>query len=486
MEQLLEIDQPTTTGFRGITPTLQVDKKKKVIILGAGVTGLSAGIRFLDSGCDVCILEKSDHPGGLAKTVVHGNYRLDIGPHHLFSQSESILKEIIDLFEKEELVSFSRDAKIYFYDRFLNYPLTAKNVLFHMGIKHAFFASLSYIWTASGHVRNLFTRDRSGDNFKEWAKNNFGSYLYNIFFKTYTEQFWGIPCEKLSVNCVPQVTKMSFLKTLKMIFLARFEKESISIAERETSLTLFYPIKGIGAIVDKMYDSFISKGGTIRLNCTISELIHNDNNTFTLNYQDQTGSIQDDAIHVVSSIPISSLVRILKPAPPVSIVHSADNLEYLSVIVLYIVIHDRDVLDCAYLYMMDRPYNRISNTNRFHHKLSPEGENMLALEITCHFNDKVWKNSGEELYEKCINHLEFDGFINRDEVKQFFTVRIKNAYPFYRLGYEKNLATIFDYFKKIPGLSLSGRTGAYKYMDIDQCLEDTSDLVNSLKKAGTI
>ena len=56
MEQLLEIDQPTTTGSRGTTSTLEVNKKKQVIILGAGVTGLSAGVRFLENGCDVCIL----------------------------------------------------------------------------------------------------------------------------------------------------------------------------------------------------------------------------------------------------------------------------------------------------------------------------------------------------------------------------------------------------------------------------------------------
>ena len=30
------------------------EKKKRVIILGSGVTGLSAGIRFLKSNCDVC------------------------------------------------------------------------------------------------------------------------------------------------------------------------------------------------------------------------------------------------------------------------------------------------------------------------------------------------------------------------------------------------------------------------------------------------
>ncbi len=461
------------------------EKKKRVIILGSGVTGLSAGIRFLKSNYDVCILEKADHSGGLATTVVRGEYRLDIGPHHLFSQNEAILQEILDLFDKGELVSFKRDAKLFFNDRFLNYPLTAKNVLLQMGLKHAIFGAISYLWSATGQYPELSGKKLEEASFQDWARANFGRYLYNIFFKPYTEQFWGVPCEEMSVNCVPQVTKMSFLTTLKMIFLRKFNKETLSVAERETSLTLFYPIKGIGAIVEKLKESFLSKGGMIKLNCDVSGLIR-DGDSFIINYKYEGEAKEDKAMHIISSIPISSLVQIVRPVPPEIVKQSANSLDYLSTIVLYVVIHDRDVLDCAYLYMVNRPYNRVSNTNRFHHELCPEGENMLALEMTCHFNDETWKSTDEELYEQCIRHLESDGFITRDEVKQFFTVRIKNAYPFYRLGYEKNLATIFEYFKKIPGLSLSGRTGAYKYMDIDQCMEDTSDLVNSLKKKGAI
>ena len=79
----------------------------KIIILGAGVTGLSAGVRFLENGCDVCLVEKAEHVGGLAKTVVRGNYRLDIGPHHLCSKNETILHEMLALFKKDELVPVS-------------------------------------------------------------------------------------------------------------------------------------------------------------------------------------------------------------------------------------------------------------------------------------------------------------------------------------------------------------------------------------------
>ena len=71
-------------------------------------------------------------------------------------------------------------------------------------------------------------------------------------------------------------------------------------------------------------------------------------------------------------------------------------------------------------YLVNRPYNRISKINRFHHKLSPEGETVLALEITCYFDDNTWENSDDELFEKSIVRLESDQIINRDEVKIFF------------------------------------------------------------------
>jgi protoporphyrinogen oxidase len=458
----------------------------KIIILGAGVTGLSAGIRFLENGCDVCVVEKSEHVGGLAKTAIRGNYLLDLGPHHLYSDNESILNEMLDLFQKDEIVRVSLRVKILFHDRFLNYPLTAKTVLSKMGFKHALYGSLSYVWMA---LRNLLGLGFKEESFHAWARNNFGDYLYNIFFKPYTEQFWGVPCEEMSIDCIPQVKKSSFMQTLKKVFLEKFANERLSASEHDIAWEKsanFYPIKGFGAVAEKLKDSFLSKGGTLRLNCDISELAKNENSTYTIHYSNGVESFKEEAVYVVSTIPLPSLFQILKPAPPASVVLCADSLKYLSVVVLYVVIHDRDILDTSFVYMVDRPYNRLSNTNRLQPNLCPEGENMLVCEITCSFNDETWKSSDEEIFENCISHLESDNLISRKEVKQFFTVRAKNAYPFYRLGYKENLNAVFEYFKQTPNIALAGRVGAFKYMDTHECLADTVSLVEELKSKGTI
>ncbi len=46
-------------------------------------------------------------------------------------------------------------------------------------------------------------------NFEDWVSNQFGKRLYRIFFKTYTEKVWGIPCSEISADWAAQRIKGS-------------------------------------------------------------------------------------------------------------------------------------------------------------------------------------------------------------------------------------------------------------------------------------
>jgi UDP-galactopyranose mutase len=54
------------------------------------------------------------------------------------------------------------------------------------------------------------------------------------------------------------------------------------------------------------------------------------------------------------------------------------------------------------------------------------------------------------------------------------------------MGYRKNLSEVFEYFKNMPNFSLAGRVGAFKYMAIDECMEDSAALARKLKNQDTI
>ena len=70
---------------------------KKVIILGAGITGLSSGWKLSEKGFDVTIIEKESEIGGLAKTINFKNNLVDLGPHSFFSEDKEIYDSVIDL-----------------------------------------------------------------------------------------------------------------------------------------------------------------------------------------------------------------------------------------------------------------------------------------------------------------------------------------------------------------------------------------------------
>src|SRR3546814_12398749 len=44
-------------------------------------------------------------------------------------------------------------------------------------------------------------------SFEDWTINQFGQKLYSIFFKTYTEKVWGMPCDEMSADWAAQRIK---------------------------------------------------------------------------------------------------------------------------------------------------------------------------------------------------------------------------------------------------------------------------------------
>ena len=434
-------------------------------------------MKLLEHGHSVLILEKSKSIGGLAKTEVQGNYRLDIGPHFITSQNNDVLHEILDLFDPEELITFSRHAKMLFDDRYLDYPLTAKNVFTQMGLRHALLGSVSYLSTV---VRKIIFPNERLLTFEDWAKRNFGNYLYKIFFRPYTEQFWGIKCDKLSVDCIPLVTKMSFLKTLRMLVIDKFQNDSLSLAERETTLPLYYPLKGFGELAIKLAEKFHHLGGKIQLETDVLTLDYGSKDGFEVKFRNGNNESTKTVTNIISTIPIAALVEILRPPAPQELRYKSTQLGYLSVIVVYLIIADRDLFDCSYLYILGKPYNRISNTRRFCPELCPQSENMIALEITCQYDDRMWRKDDKALADICVQQLELDDFLEKGEVKESFVVRKRFAYPFYTTEYKRNLEDVMSHLNAIENLATIGRTGAFKYMDSDQCVEDASSLAKQL------
>jgi protoporphyrinogen oxidase len=72
---------------------------KKVVIIGAGPAGLTAGYELLkdNSEYEVVILEAENQVGGISKTVRYKGNRMDIGGHRFFSKDDTVMEFWKDL-----------------------------------------------------------------------------------------------------------------------------------------------------------------------------------------------------------------------------------------------------------------------------------------------------------------------------------------------------------------------------------------------------
>ena len=234
----------------------------RIIILGAGVTGLSLSWRLGLLGVKTTVLESSKTIGGLAGMLREDGYCMDFGPHSFFSEDTEILDTVLKLFDNT-LKPRPRRVKFYYQGKFLDYPLTPYGILFQMGFWPGVRAALSFI---KSKIKPRARVPIEAETVEDWAIGSFGEHLFRTFFKPYTEQFWKVPCTELSSRSIPTHTRMSFINTCRLLLQQRQAKIDPSLIEREM-LPTYYPDSGFGEIPEQITNAVRDAGGQIYLEC---------------------------------------------------------------------------------------------------------------------------------------------------------------------------------------------------------------------------
>ena len=402
---------------------------------------------------------------------------MDVGPHSFFTEDDSIRDAVLGLFGNK-LPAQPRQVKFYYEGKYLDYPLTAYNVLVQMGIGSGIRTALSFLKS------KVFPRTRplaegQDETVEDWAIGSFGEHLYRTFFKPYTEQFWKVPCSQLSSRSIPTHTRMSFFNTLRLMVKKRIVKEDASLIEREM-LPTYYPASGFAEIAEKIAASTQRAGTVIRLNSEAVGIDSLPDNRLRIRYRNNSKQVEIETDYVVSTIPLNPFIKMLNPPPPQAVLKSAAKLDYRALTALGMVTEKQNILNCGYIYVLDRPYNRITEMNQFSPSTSPPGENILMVEIPCLKDSPAWTASKEELFNMCIGSLAEDGFLGPGDVKRLLLVRGSNAYPIYRKDYAANLKQVLDFINLQEKVFTLGRTGEFMYMDVDKCMRRAFDFADNL------
>ncbi len=433
----------------------------QVIIMGAGPAGLAAAYK-LKQDKQVILLESENQVGGISKTIQYNGYYFDLGGHRFFTKFDEV-----NLFWNEILgssfVRTPRLSRIYYRNRFFNYPLTPLNALFGVGIFDTVVIILSYLKS------KLFPYPVE-DTFEQWVSNRFGKRLYSIFFKTYTEKVWGIPCSQLEAEWSAQRIKGLSLTTaiINAVFKPKNSKIKTLIDEFD------YPEYGPGMMYTAAKDKIESAGGRVLLKSKIIGVNHENYIIRSVDYSDSNGNVHQLAgDDFVSSIPITELIQILNPRPPAEVVKAAESLAYRSLITVDIIVN-RPVLfpdNWIYIHSPEVKLGRIQNFKNWSRKMAPDpNKTSLGLEYFSTENDELWNLPDAELFKLAAAEVEKIKICNASEIEDYIVVRVPKAYPVYNTGYQKHLNIVKDYLQQFKNLQLAGRYGLFKYNNMDHSI----------------
>ena len=448
----------------------------RVLVCGAGPAGLTAAYLLAKDGFEVTVLESDSQVGGLSRTVQYKNFRFDIGGHRFFtkiSEVQALWEEVLGA----ELLDVPRLSRIHYNGKYFQYPLQAIDALRGLGLRQAAMILLSYL-------KSQLRPDPVEENLEQWVSNRFGSRLYRIFFKTYTEKVWGIPCTEIRAEWAAQ--------RIQGLSLARAIISATTLNQRSTDIkTLIhafkYPRLGPGQMWELCQARIVKLGGRVLLQHRVNGLELAGGHVCGLRVQTPDGERSFEGEHVISTMPLRALVRAAGTAAPERVHSAAQGLTYRDFLLVALILDREGIFpdNWVYIHTPGVKVGRIQNYNNWSSAMVPEpGRTCLGMEYFCFEGDGLWGSRDEELIALAVGELKQLGLAPDASIIDGAVVRMPKAYPIYDMAYRGHLELVRQFLDSIPNLHTVGRNGMHKYNNQDHSMYTAMLTLENLHGAG--
>lgn len=447
-----------------------VEQNVDVAIIGAGPAGLTAAYLLTKKGYSVTVIEKDPvYVGGISRTVELNGFRFDIGGHRFFSKS----REVVDLWNEilpDDFIQRPRMSRIYYEGKFYSYPLRAFEALWNLGILRSTLCMASFAKAKLFPARNV-------RSFEDWTVNAFGHKLFSIFFKTYTEKVWGMPCDEMSADWAAQRIKGLSLWGAVVDGLKRSlglnKKPNDGMATKTLLETFRYPRLGPGMMWEAARDFVVAGGNQVLMAHRLKQLSRNEGSgQWQMVAQSPDGEVVLKAAHVISSAPMRELAGRIHPLP--ATLGNAMELKYRDFLTVALMVKGEDIFPDNWIYIHDSKVQvgRIQNFRSWSPEMVPDPAlACVGLEYFCFEGDGLWSSSDADLIELAKKEMALLGLCDPDDVVGGAVVRQEKAYPVYDDDYAANVLAMRTELERLyPTLHLVGRNGMHRYNNQDHAM----------------
>jgi protoporphyrinogen oxidase len=435
------------------------------VIIGAGPAGLTAAYDLTKHGLPAQVFEAEDVVGGISQTVERDGWRFDIGGHRFFTKVAAVESLWHEILPDEDFLLRPRMSRIYYRGQLFDYPLKAGNALKGLGLVEAARCIGSYAW-----ARIRPPKDQS--HFDAWVTARFGKRLFSIFFKTYTEKVWGMSTAELPADWAAQrIKNLSLMGAIKNALLPRRNQKEITSLIEEFQ----YPKYGPGMMWEVCTEKVRAQGGSVQMRSAVRAVRwEQGKGAVAVSVAGADGATTEvPADHVISSTPISALVRSMEPAVPERVRAAADDLRYRDFLTIALVVPLEAGFpdNWIYIHTPGVKVGRIQNFGSWSPYLVKDGRTCLGLEYFVNEGDEVWSCADDELVKLGSAELERLGLIEPGKVEAGYVVRMPKAYPVYDDRYQKNLDVIREWLAaNVPNVHPVGRNGMHRYNNQDHSM----------------
>lgn len=439
----------------------ETPSNRRFVIVGGGPAGLTAAYELVRENVRPVVLEKRDRVGGISRTENYKGFFFDMGGHRFFSKAESV-RQMWNEVLGDDFLRRPRLSRIFYNQKFYYYPLKPVNALLNLGFLPATQAMLSY-------VRWQLRPYRQEETFEEWVTNRFGQRLFLTFFKTYTEKVWGISTSELKAEWAAQRIKDLDLKTAVLsMFFNPGSKIKTLIEEFN------YPRRGPGMLWNAVKAKVEEGGGAVRLNSEVVRISRREDRIQSVTVRGAEGGEEVlECTDVISSMPVTELVKKLDPPAPPEVLAAASNLHYRDFLTVCLIVNNPHLFPDNWIYVHDPSVQvgRIQNFKNWSPEMVPDpNKSSLGLEYFCNEGDALWTKPDAELIEQAKREIAQVGLAKYEDVEDGTVFRVEKSYPVYDQDYRQYLDIVRGFLDRQPNLQTIGRNGLHRYNNQDHSM----------------
>lgn len=441
-----------------------MNRRKKVVVLGAGVTGLASAYRLSrNPEYEVHVVEKEAAVGGLCQSFTDGDFILDYGPHKFYTLLDGVVEELKSIMG-DDLLEREKTQTLFMGGKYFQFPLKMSELLtrFPPLKSSQFLVSFAYQL-----FKNQWDK-KEAKTYEDFLVERFGRAIYGQVFEPMAKKMFGMPQELDRKLAEVRVSAPGLFAILKQLLL------KTSVDRTVNAPSFHYPRLGYGMIPDRLKEKAEQNGAQFYLGSKVVKINVQAGKIGSITLETRSGeTLNIPCDHLIYTIPLSMLDRLIPVGLPEDIRRAARQVDYRHSIVYYFLLRSQPVLPSLWTFFPESKFRfgRLSEMAKFSPFTAPPGHTALMVDFTCLENDPVWsmddKAMGELLYDqmKCLKLFE------KNQIVKSFSKRFRNFYPIYNVGYQNNIQSIRRLETQFNNLFFIGRLGDFNYNNADQCLD---------------